>query len=668
MGRKKADINSVRELILTLTREGISQEEILEEVNAQLVAQDQRTISLRTLQRYLQEWSLDRTDPESVRELIQTLLQDGCHQDEILEEVNTQLVAQNQRTISLRTLQRNLKEWGLNRAKGAQNLQHYYEDISELFLQNVSVPTIVSIINGYLAEQDLPPIVERTLYSQLDSWGFKRRARVQITEELISRVRYYFFAYGYSDILILHHLQQCDNLPCTLYTIRQIRFQNGMKRRCLTREDRTLALESAMQFFEQDLPDVPAVRNAGQGEFYHYMQQNCEVLVSQNRICELYRSVSRGESHRHLQGKLKHSTDFHVPGPNFLWCLVGLEEFGKFGLRFYACIDAYSRCIIWFYCGRSATAALCAQKLYLRTTKRLGMRPFFTRSDDVVRPELWVAAQATLADANPNTVTYEDSHGQHHTFTQANRISSSHLSGPIAPNFQLKSWWRTIQPSSSADSWIESFDYLAKYALFIEGNLVDQIALYAVYGPLIRDHFAHFVQSWNTRPIHAPRAGGQVVAGTPAEIYLTHTAGNWGVPFGQSGDADDRIALTQMLDPLQSVDTQAFLSLETGDWCNIQLQRMGYLEAEVAECTQRCLDSYLQLRQLIQQHQDSNAQPILRLAPVPPGDSGELIRLLQQNAEVELTGGLGLRGDPITPEYLDQIRQFEAEEMESMIS
>ncbi|KAG6147081.1 hypothetical protein E4U47_004265 [Claviceps purpurea] len=668
MGRKKADINSVRELILTLTREGISQEEILEEVNAQLVAQDQRTISLRTLQRYLQEWSLDRTDPESVRELIQTLLQDGCHQDEILEEVNTQLVAQNQRTISLRTLQRNLKEWGLNRAKGAQNLQHYYEDISELFLQNVSVPTIVSIINGYLAEQDLPPIVERTLYSQLDSWGFKRRARVQITEELISRVRYYFFAYGYSDILILHHLQQCDNLPCTLYTIRQIRFQNGMKRRCLTREDRTLALESAMQFFEQDLPDVPAVRNAGQGEFYHYMQQNCEVLVSQNRICELYRSVSRGESHRHLQGKLKHSTDFHVPGPNFLWCLVGLEEFGKFGLRFYACIDAYSRCIIWFYCGRSATAALCAQKLYLRTTKRLGMRPFFTRSDDVVRPELWVAAQATLADANPNTVTYEDSHGQHHTFTQANRISSSHLSGPIAPNFQLKSWWRTIQPSSSADSWIESFDYLAKYALFIEGNLVDQIALYAVYGPLIRDHFAHFVQSWNTRPIHAPRAGGQVVTGTPAEIYLTHTAGNWGVPFGQSGDADDRIALTQMLDPLQSVDTQAFLSLETGDWCNIQLQRMGYLEAEVAECTQQCLNSYLQLRQLIQQHQDSNAQPILRLAPVPPGDSGELIRLLQQNAEVELTGGIGLRGDPITPEYLDQIRQFEAEEMESMIS
>ncbi|CCE27609.1 hypothetical protein E4U22_008115 [Claviceps purpurea] len=310
MGRKKADINSVRELILTLTREGISQEEILEEVNAQLVAQDQRTISLRTLQRYLQEWSLDRTDPESVRELIQTLLQDGCHQDEILEEVNTQLVAQNQ----------------------------------------------------------------------------------------------------------------------------------------------------------------------------------------------------------------------------------------------------------------------------------------------------------------------------------------------------------------------QSFDYLAKYALFIEGNLVDQIALYAVYGPLIRDHFAHFVQSWNTRPIHAPRAGGQVVTGTPAEIYLTHTAGNWGVPFGQSGDADDRIALTQMLDPLQSVDTQAFLSLETGDWCNIQLQRMGYLEAEVAECTQRCLNSYLQLRQLIQQHQDSNAQPILRLAPVPPGDSGELIRLLQQNAEVELTGGIGLRGDPITPEYLDQIRQFEAEEMESMIS
>ncbi|KAG6094894.1 hypothetical protein E4U30_002947 [Claviceps sp. LM220 group G6] len=662
MGRKKADINSVRELILALTREGISQEEILEEVNAQLVAQDQRTISLRTLQRYLQDWSLNRTDLESVRELIQTLLQDGCHQDEILEQVNTQLVAQNQRTISLRTLQRNLKEWGLNRAKGAQNLQHYYEEISELFLQDVSVPTIVSIINGHLAEQDLPPVVERTLYSHLDSWGLKRRVRVQITAQLISRVRYYFFAYGYSDDLILHHLQQGDNLPCTLYTIRQIRFQNGMKRRCLTNEDRTLASESAMKFFEQDLPDEPVVLNAGLGEFYHYMQQNCEVLVSQNRICESYRSLSRGESHRHLQGNLKHSTEFHVPGTNFLWCLIsGLEELGKFGLRFYACIDAYSRCIIWFYCGRSTTAALCAQKLYLLTIRRLGMRPLFTRSDDVVHPDLWVAAQATLADANPNTVTYEDSHGQHHAFTQANRISSSHFSGSSAPNFQLKSWWRKMQPSSSANEWMESFDYLARYALFIEGNLVDQIALYAVYGPLIRDKFAFFVQSWNTHPIRAPGAGRQVVAGTPAEIYLTHEAGNWGVPLGQSGDADDRIALAQMLDPLQSVDTQAFLSPDTEDWCNVQLHRMGFLQAEIAECTRGYMNSYLQLRQLIRQHQDSNAQPSLRLAPIPPGDSGELIRLLQQNAEVELTGGTSLRGDPIPPEYLDQIRQFEAE-------
>ncbi|KAG6124692.1 hypothetical protein E4U12_007983 [Claviceps purpurea] len=161
----KPDLDGVRELVQTLIHEGIRQSDILGSVNEQLSANNQRTISLSTLKRNIRDWGFNqntnRTDTNSLRELVQTGLADGDTTRQILEHVNTQRIARNEFTITMRTLQRRLKDWGLDRkSQHARILQESNEDISELLAQEVPVATIRRSMNEAIEEQGLPPISE----------------------------------------------------------------------------------------------------------------------------------------------------------------------------------------------------------------------------------------------------------------------------------------------------------------------------------------------------------------------------------------------------------------------------------------------------------------------------------------------------------------------------
>ncbi|KAM4062484.1 hypothetical protein HRG_013658 [Hirsutella rhossiliensis] len=209
-----------------------------------------------------------------------------------------------------------------------------------------------------------------------------------------------------------------------------------MKRRYRTDDERQAALRAAIEFIGRDLQETSAVRSFGRGYLYNYVRLKGGVLVSQNRLYDFYRSVFPEEVQRRREGNFKHRTDFTVPGPNFLWCLDGYEKLKRFGFQVYACIDAYSRCIVWFFLG----------------SLRVG----------------------------------------------------------------------------ASERWISFFNELAHSALFIESMLSDQIALYAIYTPMIRDEFATFVDLWNSHKIRTQRNRQHVISGRPIDLYNTDQAPNWG--------------------------------------------------------------------------------------------------------------------------------------------
>lgn len=435
-----------------------------------------------------------------------------------------------------------------------------------------------------------------------------------------------------------------------------------MKRRFRTTEERSEALRKAIDFLETDLRRTQAIRGFGRGYLWNYVRQKAGILISPNRLYDFYRDVFPEEVQKRREGNFKHRTDFSVPGPNFLWCLDGYEKLKRFGFQIYACIDAYSRCIIWFFIGRSATTAISTLKQFLRTIKHLRMRPFFTRSDHGVETPLWVAAQATLAQCGPAEITYEDADGVTHRYRQGDRIQSCHMYGPSTRNVRIESWWRSLRGGAS-DRWISFFAELASTAYFIEGDVVDQIALYAIYAPQIQDEFADFVDLWNGHRIRMQKNRAHVISGRPMDLYNTREVRNWGVPIDGEGEGSDTEALHTMLAPLEDIDIDNFLTPDTFDWCQSRLLDLGFNGDQSLERDpmRPFFQIYLQLRQDIRDHiEGGNQGPTLALTAIPRGGVGRYYTLLQQN-HTSLQDQASLQGDPLPAEIQDRLNDFDDE-------
>ncbi|KID81655.1 hypothetical protein MGU_11008 [Metarhizium guizhouense ARSEF 977] len=63
------------------------------------------------------------------------------------------------------------------------------------------------------------------------------------------------------------------------------------------------------------------------------------------------------------------------------WCIDGHDKLKAYGFEIYAVIDAYSRNIIWFYVGHSATTALSVLKQYLAACDAYGFRLWYLQAD-----------------------------------------------------------------------------------------------------------------------------------------------------------------------------------------------------------------------------------------------------------------------------------------------
>jgi hypothetical protein len=69
----------------------------------------------------------------------------------------------------------------------------------------------------------------------------------------------------------------------------------------------------------------------------------------------------------------RHRGQYIVPGPNFIWSIDGYDKLKPYGIEIYACIDGYSRYVVWIYIGISnstAVSCLCQFLDCLNHTKR----------------------------------------------------------------------------------------------------------------------------------------------------------------------------------------------------------------------------------------------------------------------------------------------------------
>jgi hypothetical protein len=151
-------------------------------------------------------------------------------------------------------------------------------------------------------------------------------------------------------------------LQTTGRQVKTIRLKSGWQRHSTGAQKAARAAQTLHQV-EQVVTHGPG-RTFGRGWMITYLRQHCGFKAHQNDVATAQRQLNpEGVAARRPGGRKKRLENYITSGPNFLWCLDGHDKLAQFGIQIYAAVDAYSRKIIWYYCG--CVAAVIEQQLVL---------------------------------------------------------------------------------------------------------------------------------------------------------------------------------------------------------------------------------------------------------------------------------------------------------------
>ncbi|OAQ58909.1 hypothetical protein VFPBJ_11642 [Purpureocillium lilacinum] len=326
-----------------------------------------------------------------------------------------------------------------------------------------------------------------TLSRRIADWDLPRQqTRTRETPELIETVRDLIFRVGLTEKQTISVLQR-QGWPITKRGLKRIRLHPDRRwlRRLNSEEERLALLEKAEQAIIEMTKRSNAISGYGKNLLQPYLRQQMQLWVPRDPLFQMYKAMFPNE--------------VELP----------------YGFEIYAAIDAYSRNIIWFYVGHTATTALSVLKQYLAACGAYGLRPWFLQADRGSETPLAAAAHWNFVLRSEGRIEW---HGQ--VFQQGKRLKVSYKAAPSTKNVKIESWWERMLHVSSRQ-WVEYFGELTTDGDFDGDMLEDQIALYAVYEDILRQELFDFVEAWNMHRIRLQKNRPHVVHGQPWVLSLS---------------------------------------------------------------------------------------------------------------------------------------------------
>ncbi|KAF2261774.1 hypothetical protein CC78DRAFT_469395, partial [Lojkania enalia] len=134
------------------------------------------------------------------------------------------------------------------------------------------------------------------------------------------------------------------------YTLVQPRFELGPRRRVREVEQRQEADELIRRLVTQEL-EKGVIH--GYGREYPYTRfWQCGHIIVQDRLFQGYRTINL-EAVEHRKRDLQRHRGEHIVPSNFIRSVNVHSKLKPYSIEIYACIDAYSRYIVWMYVGFS---------------------------------------------------------------------------------------------------------------------------------------------------------------------------------------------------------------------------------------------------------------------------------------------------------------------------
>ena len=201
--------------------------------------------------------------------------------------------------------------------------------------------------------------------------------------------------------------------------------------------------------------------------------------------------------------------DYITAGPNHIWSCDGHDKLAQFGIQIYGAIDAYSRKIVWFYCGNANRSQFSVGRQYLQAVKQLGYAPRLLRTDKGSETIIMAAIHYQLYLAFDSIRINQPSNAH---------INECYIYGSSTANVRIERLWSQLRHVVTG-KFILLFKWLADKTLFQHWLFADQICLLFVFMPLVRAELAAYVASHNEYPIRRQKNRPYHVPGVPNNLY-----------------------------------------------------------------------------------------------------------------------------------------------------
>jgi hypothetical protein len=304
------------------------------------------------------------------------------------------------------------------RGRPKVDLEIYRDELQSLYEHGVSIQHISEIF----AERDIK-IPVRTIKRRFKEWHIRKRLPpIDVSDDLKRRIQVLFFEVGLEDDDMLHVLQQ-EGFQIGRQTLVRTRYQMNLRRRARTVEQQQDADRLIRQLVAQELA-TGKIDGYGRTFLYTYFrQQGCP--FARDRLFQIYRTMNPVAVENRKHDLQRQRGAFITPGPNHVWSIDGYDKLKPYGVEIYACIDAYSRYILWIYVGISNSTAISCLRQYLDCIEIEERQPRFVRSDRGTETVMLADTHYRLLLENEPDLEFKD----------------CYMYGTSTANVRIESWW-----------------------------------------------------------------------------------------------------------------------------------------------------------------------------------------------------------------------------------
>jgi hypothetical protein len=196
-----------------------------------------------------------------------------------------------------------------------------------------------------------------------------------------------------SDSEIAAKLAEEDGLKCTFNQIQEIRLAERLLRKNRSETDRVTSKATTQHLIKEYIL-TGSGRSYGRNWASTFLKEKLKYRARRRDIAAALRTLNPEDTAAQTPGlRRARIKNYITDDPNQLWCLDGHDKISQYYIQIYAAVNAYSRKVLWIYCGTANRAKYSILYQYLQTVQLLGRCPRYIRRDKGSKTNAVAAAQ-----------------------------------------------------------------------------------------------------------------------------------------------------------------------------------------------------------------------------------------------------------------------------------